>query len=121
VQSSFADPCEPLKHGIFAGFQPTTVTKNTTGLVTFKAVQFQVGTDKPLWFYCAQAKHCQSGMTFAINPPPGSVEKFNQVAATKEKNIAPYGRPVGVRSELVQRFYLNRSWAVVIQPPMIGF
>jgi len=105
VQSSFNKPCEPIdEHGIFAGFQPTDINKNTTGLVTFKTASFEVGTDQPLWFYCAQAKHCQQGMTFAINPPPGSVEKFNEVAATKENNIAPYGGPNGVHLGLVERF-----------------
>ena len=104
VQSSFSDPCEPLYGGIFAGFQPTDVTKNTTGLVSFKTVKFQVNTEDPLWFYCAQANHCQSGMTFAINPPPGSVETFNQVAATKLNNIAPYGEPVGVVAGIEERF-----------------
>lgn len=96
VQSSFQDPCTPLENGIFAGFQPSNITKDTTGLATFKTVTFQVDTTNPLWFYCAQANHCQSGMTFAINPPPGSVDKFNQVAATKTQNIAPAGGPVGV-------------------------
>src|SRR5271156_2715447 len=69
VQSSFADPCDPLVNGIFAGFQPSNVTKNSTGIVTLKTVEFELGTTAPLWFYCAQAKHCQAGMTFAINPP----------------------------------------------------
>jgi plastocyanin len=104
VQSSFQDPCEPLPYGIFAGFQPTSVTKNTTGLVTFKTVKFQVETESPLWFYCAQGNHCQQGMTFAINPPAGSVDTFNKVAATKAKNIAPYGGPVGVVAGLEERF-----------------
>jgi len=104
VQSSFKDPCTPLVNGIFAGFQPTDITKNTTGLVTFKTVTFQVDTTDPQWFYCAQANHCQSGMTFAINPPPGSVEKFNEVAATKKENIAPPGCPVGVIPGLEEVF-----------------
>lgn len=39
-------------------------------------------------------------MTFAINPPAGSVEKFDQVAATKTENIAPAGGPVGVAEGL---------------------
>ena len=63
-----------------------------------------MGTDAPLWFYCAQANHCQSGMTFAINPPAGSVDKFNKVAASKEQNIAPSGEPVGVAQGLEVRF-----------------
>ena len=104
VQSTFDKPCEPIHDAIFAGFQPSTITKNTTGLVTFKTATFEVKTDKPLWFYCAQANHCQKGMTFAINPPAGSVDKFNQVAATKQKNIAPYGGPHGVELGLVERF-----------------
>src|SRR5271155_2262885 len=100
VQSSFADPCTPLTNGIFAGFQPSNITAESTGFVTFKTVTFEVGTSAPLWFYCAQANHCQSGMTFAINPPAGSVDKFNQVAATKTQNIAPAGGPVGVAEGL---------------------
>jgi hypothetical protein len=96
VQSSFKDPCTPLVNGIFAGFHPSTITANSTGTVTFDTIKFQVDTSSPLWFYCAQANHCQSGMTFAINPPPGSVATFDQVAATKAKNIAPPGGPVGV-------------------------
>jgi hypothetical protein len=104
VQSSFQDPCEPLANGIFAGFHPTTITKNTTGFVTFETITFQVDTLSPLWFYCAQADHCQKGMTFAINPPPGTVETFDKVAATKAKNIAPYGGPVGVLAGLEEVF-----------------
>ena len=72
--------------------------------MTFKTATFEVETDKPLWFYCAQANHCQKGMTFAINPPPGSVDTFNKVAATKLKNVAPYGGPHGVQLGLEERF-----------------
>ena len=43
-------------------------------------------------------------MTFAINPPEGSVATFDKVAATKVKNIAPYGGPVGVYAGLEERF-----------------
>ncbi len=105
VQSDFATPCEPKPWGIFAGFQPTKVTKTDTGLVTFRSVQFEVYTESPLWFYCAQAKHCQAGMTFAINPPSvDSVKQFNAVAATKAQNIAPAGEPLGVRAGFVEKF-----------------
>jgi plastocyanin len=109
VQSSFADPCTPLVNGLFAGFQPSNITVNSTGFVTFKTVTFEVGTSSPLWFYCAQANHCQSGMTFAINPPPGSVETFDKVAATKTENIAPYGGPVGVVEGLEEVFIEDKS------------
>ena len=96
VQSSFQDPCTPLGGGIFAGFHPSNITAESTGLVTFDTIIFPVETTSPLWFYCAQANHCQSGMTFAINPPPGSVATFDKVAATKQQNIAPPGSPTGV-------------------------
>jgi hypothetical protein len=97
VQSSFQDPCTPLAGGgIFAGFHPSNITADSTGLVTFETATFPVETTSPLWFYCAQADHCQSGMTFAINPPPGTVATFDQVAATKQQNIAPPGGPTGV-------------------------
>jgi hypothetical protein len=96
VQSSFQDPCTPLDGGIFAGFKPSNITANTTGLVTFQTVTFPVITPDPMWFYCAQGDHCQSGMTFAINPPAGTVATFDKVAATKTQNIAPSTGPIGV-------------------------
>jgi plastocyanin len=105
VQADVTTPCEPKPWGIFAGFQPTNVTKNNTGLVTFKSVWFEVYTESPLWFYCAQAKHCQAGMLFAINPPSNeSVKQFAAVAATKAQNIAPSGGPIGVRAGFVKEF-----------------
>jgi plastocyanin len=103
VQSSFENPCCPLAGGgIFAGFHPSDITAASTGLATFTSATFEVSTTSPLWFYCAQADHCQSGMTFAINPPPGTVATFDQVAATKKENIAPPGGPVGVELGLLE-------------------
>lgn len=96
VQAAFKDPCTPLPGGIFGGFHPSTITDSSKGFVVFDTVTFPVVTSSPLWFYCAQDSHCQAGMTFAINPPPGSVAAFNALAATKAKNIAPPGGPFGV-------------------------
>ena len=110
VQSSFQDPCTPLAGGIFAGFHPSNITAQTTGLVTFTTIAFPVETTSPLWFYCAQANHCQSGMTFAINPPAGSVAIFDKVAATKAENIAPPGGPVGVLVRTEEVFIPSSSW-----------
>jgi plastocyanin len=96
VQSTFADPCTP-SGDIFAGFHPSNITNNQpNGTIYFDTASFQIGTDAPLWFYCAQADHCQKGMTFAINAPPAKVAEFNAVAANKTQNIAPSGGPVGV-------------------------
>jgi hypothetical protein len=43
-------------------------------------------------------------MTFAINASPESFKKFQEAAAKKVKNIAPYGEPVGVYAGLEERF-----------------
>ena len=122
VQASFQDPCTPLVNGIFAGFQPTDVTADDTGLVSFRSVSFQVDTASPLWFYCAQADHCQKGMTFAINPPPGSVEIFDQRAANKTENIAPTTGPIGVVDSLVEVFIeptSSVSYTTSLAPPTV--
>jgi plastocyanin len=63
VQAAFASPCEPLAGGFFSGFVPTSSGESmTTFMIT-------VNNTKPIWFYCSQAKHCQSGMVGAINAP----------------------------------------------------
>ena len=61
VQAAFASPCEPLAGGFFSGFVPTSSGESmTTFMIT-------VNNTKPIWFYCSQGKHCQSGMVGAIN------------------------------------------------------
>jgi len=34
---------------------------------TIPTFTITINNTSPLWFYCAQAKHCQSGMVMAIN------------------------------------------------------
>jgi len=34
---------------------------------TVKTFTVMINDTTPLWFYCAQAKHCQSGMTMVVN------------------------------------------------------
>lgn len=66
VQSSFDDPCHPLKGGgFFSAFVPdtsATIESDTT-------FQIPINDTKPIWVYCAQTtgNHCQSGMVSAIN------------------------------------------------------
>lgn len=64
VQSSFAAPCVPIKPngGIFSGFQPTAAESKLVFEVT-------VNDTTPIWIYCAQMKHCKSGMSMVINQP----------------------------------------------------
>jgi len=57
------DPCHPLAGGFFSGFTPTASSSEestTTWIIT-------VNSTKPIWVYCAQGNHCQSGMVAAIN------------------------------------------------------
>ncbi|ORY58243.1 Cupredoxin [Pseudomassariella vexata] len=79
VQSSFDDPCHPLKDGFSAPFVPT---QQSPSGVTFEV---EVTDTKPVWFYCAQTAktHCQSGMVGSINAPPSgdkTYDAFKQLA-----------------------------------------
>jgi len=65
TQSTLATPCVKSDAGFDSGFMPVPDT-NTAG--PFPAAQFTVTDTKPVWVYCAQGTHCQSGMVFAINP-----------------------------------------------------
>jgi len=68
TQSSFASPCALLTNattsatGFDSGFVPVA-----TDATEFPAWTVMVTTISPLWFFCAQANHCQSGMVGAIN------------------------------------------------------
>ncbi len=58
-RSTFSDPCNPVSTGaIYSGFPSAsnmfTVTVNDTN---------------PMWLYCSQISHCQSGMVMVVNPP----------------------------------------------------
>jgi plastocyanin len=65
VRSSFSKPCMPIEEstpgatGFFSGFMPI---QQTLGIFTIL-----VNDTKPIWFYCSQYKHCQSGMVGVIN------------------------------------------------------
>lgn len=85
VRAAFASPCEPLAGGFFSGFVPTSSGESmTTFMIT-------VNDTKPIWFYCSQASHCQSGMVGAINAPTtgNTIEKFIAAAASASNNTTP--------------------------------
>jgi len=64
TQSTFTAPCTPKTGGVNSGFIPVAA-----GATTFPQWTIQIdNVTAPLWFYCAQAQHCESGMVFAINP-----------------------------------------------------
>jgi len=76
TQSSFAAPCQAMSGGIDSQFQP--VTANATNVPSFSLTVNGTG---PLWFYCRQTGHCESGMVFAINPTANKTFEAFQAAA----------------------------------------
>jgi len=87
AEASFAEPCQPLNGsvGFFSGAQ-----KVAAGSVDSTVYTITVNNTSPIWFYCATAKHCQSGMVGVINPPAGkTVEMFAAAAALAPNNVAP--------------------------------
>jgi plastocyanin len=63
AQSTFDAPCLPAPGGIFSGFfSPTSGVDPQVWVVTIKDTN-------PIWVYCAQVGHCNSGMVMVVNPP----------------------------------------------------
>jgi hypothetical protein len=46
----------------------------------YPTMAFNVTDTSPVWFFCEQVSHCQSGMVFAINPGPGQFAQFKATA-----------------------------------------
>lgn len=62
TQSTADAPCMPMANGINSGFVP--VRANESMVTTFDVL---INDTKPIYMYCAQAKHCQEGMVMTIN------------------------------------------------------
>ncbi|KAG8964772.1 hypothetical protein FRC03_001383 [Tulasnella sp. 419] len=79
TQSSFEEPCSPLKDywhpGFDSGFMP--VADNVKS--DFPYFDIRVKDTKPIWVYCRQVNHCAQGMVFAVNPG-NKFHKFKQRA-----------------------------------------
>jgi plastocyanin len=77
TQSAFATPCNLLTNtttnavGFNSGFVP--VAANATA---FPAWTLEVTVATPIWFFCAQANHCASGMVGAINAATTGAKTF---------------------------------------------
>lgn len=86
TQAPFAKPCtqawldDDKAPGLDTGFIPVTGTNGTTPIV-----QVRIDSDKPIWLFCQQAKHCNTGMVMVVNPPADgskTLEQFRASAAT---------------------------------------
>jgi plastocyanin len=67
TQSTFDNPCQPVAlnsnvTGINSGFLPVAADATMAPIYTI-----QINNTTPIWLYCAQAKHCESGMVMVIN------------------------------------------------------
>ncbi|KAF1995733.1 hypothetical protein P154DRAFT_444928 [Amniculicola lignicola CBS 123094] len=100
VQSTFDNPCIPIQNilanktdAFFSGFMPVSAAAgNATGKVDTLTYTIRVMDSKPVWFYCSQGKHCQSGMVGAINAPATgnkTMEGFTALAAVALENLSP--------------------------------
>ncbi|KAI9860627.1 MAG: hypothetical protein M1813_006052 [Trichoglossum hirsutum] len=92
VQAPFGNPCTPTPGGFFSGFHPGGPGK---AIDTFT---IDIKNTDVIWFYCAQAKHCQAGMVGVINVVAGSnktLEAFAAAAKNAPANVAPPTGPTG--------------------------
>jgi len=89
VQSTFANPCQPMANGMWSGFVPTSdAEKAASTSFTFEVKN----ASAPVWFYCSQGKHCQGGMVGVINPPASganTIDAFKKAAAAASDNVSP--------------------------------
>ena len=90
VQSSFAQPCQPLAgdNGFASNFQPVATGQSS------QVFQIVVQDASPLWYYCAQTKgsHCQNGMAGVINQnfnSPNTLSAYKAAAALTGVSIPP--------------------------------
>jgi plastocyanin len=67
VQANFATPCQPKAEGFNSGFDFATTSGESENEFVVK-----VEDTTPIWFYCAQANHCEQGMVGVINEVAGS-------------------------------------------------
>jgi hypothetical protein len=80
--------------------------------------QVTVNSTKPVWFYCGQAKHCESGMVAVINEPASG----NTLAAyaAKAKNVTATTNPQTVEGGVVVQISNSTSASTSAAPPYTG-
>lgn len=70
TQSDFANPCAPLSSsntsatGFHSDYVPAMDNQEAGQVPTYTIM---VNDTAPIWAYCAQGQHCQSGMVMVIN------------------------------------------------------
>jgi hypothetical protein len=121
-------PNDHLHSGIFSGFQDAAAaaapaassSSSSSGgyssgykekrASTVPEFTITINSTTPLWFYCAQAQHCQSGMAMVINvnatvnfplkktsnwKTNKTLDVYKKAAASVSTNVAPTFSPQG--------------------------
>jgi hypothetical protein len=66
---------------------PVSADSNSSTIPTFTITVNGTG---PEWFYCSQARHCESGMVFAINPTEQkTLDGYKANCANATSSITP--------------------------------
>lgn len=66
---------------------PVAADSNSSTIPTFTITVNGTG---PEWFYCSQAKHCEMGMVFAINPTEQkTLDGYKSNCANATESITP--------------------------------
>ncbi|KAK9470756.1 Cupredoxin [Dipodascopsis tothii] len=91
AQSDYSSPCQPLEDtnntlGLYSGLVTPDSDSGYAPTYTIR-----INNTDPIWFYCAEAYHCQSGMTGVINPPSSgdSLDDYTSSAETQGSNVRP--------------------------------
>ncbi|KAK7062131.1 Cupredoxin [Favolaschia claudopus] len=100
TQSSFLQPCKALAEtsttgqvGFKSGFK--FVDANETNFPTF---QITINDTAPIWGYCGQTGHCQSGMVFSINAVEAGKNNFAAFKALAMAGAPSSNSPSGSNS-----------------------
>ncbi|KAI0205768.1 hypothetical protein F4808DRAFT_244051 [Astrocystis sublimbata] len=97
VQSNFDNPCVPIQKfdktqkGMFSGYMDVAASASSGDIPIYT---MEVKSDKPLWLYCSQGKHCQAGMVMVVNENTSanssrSFDAFKEISAKAPENLDP--------------------------------
>ncbi|KAK9457629.1 hypothetical protein V1511DRAFT_486212 [Dipodascopsis uninucleata] len=90
AQTLYSTPCQPLESedAFYSGLL-TVAGSDPSDYLEFT---IQVNSTDPIWYYCPEAYHCQSGTVGVINPPKNSTESitsFTDAASRASSNVVP--------------------------------
>jgi len=87
AQGTFAAPCSQgtLTTGFYSGFMQVATGPGS------QVFQVTVKDTNPIWFYCSQVEHCQSGMAGVVNPPASgdTLAAYISAAALTSESQSP--------------------------------